>query len=129
MVVLVACVFFARKTLFANRISRRLTWLSTFAIGLSFVSDGLTWLNRGNSRAAGLHAMMLLAACMSMGAVVLLPSLWWAAAILLAAAVTSAAFPVLTAAAVPLATMLTLIIVVAITLRHARRGEHLPADL
>ena len=114
-------IVLARKSLFANRISRQMTWLGLGAMGMSFASDALVWIDHGTSRTAGMHALLILSASIGIGALLLLPGLWIAAAVLLASAVLSAIFPVLTSAMVTIATAGTLIVVIHQTLKHAKK--------
>ncbi|MEI8255398.1 MAG: serine/threonine-protein kinase [Deltaproteobacteria bacterium] len=113
----------ARKSLFANRISRQMTWLGFTALGMSFLSDGTVWLEHGTSRAAGMHTLMVLSATIGVGALLLLPGLWVASGALLVCAFVAALYPLLTSLMVTVATAATLLVVIHQTLKHGKRQE------
>ncbi len=111
----------ARKSLFANRISRQMTWLGLSALTMSFVSDATVWIEHGSSRTAGMHALMVLSSTIGIGALLLLPGLWIASGMLLACAFISAVYPLLTSLMVTVATAATMLVVIHQTLKHGRR--------
>lgn len=114
-------MFLARKSMFANRISRQMTWLGVTALAMSFLSDGTVWIEHGTSRAAGLHALMVLSATIGIGALLLLPGLWFASGLLLVCAFVAALYPLLTSLMVTVATAATLLVVIHQTLKHGRK--------
>ena len=122
-VLLLAGMLVARKKLFANRISRQLTWLAVMAVGLGTASDALVAIEHGNSRTAGLHALMVYGTTVGVGALLLLPGLWLASAMLFAGALLAAWKPILTSGIVTLATFGTLLSVVHQILKHGRRNS------
>lgn len=121
---LAAGVLIGRKTLFRNRVSRRMTWLAVVSLGLTVASDALTWVRGGDSRAAGMYSMLVLGACLSIGSLLLLPGLWPAAVLPLAAAAISGCFPRATVFAVTLAQAVSLLLVLHQILEHAQRERH-----
>ena len=111
----------ARRSLFANRISRQMTWLGLTAVTSSFVSDLLVYVDHGTSRTAGMHTLLVLGACIGVGSILLLPGLWIASVVLFAGAVVSALWPATTSFIVTLATAGTLMVVIHQILKHAKR--------
>ncbi len=116
-------VLVGRKRLFRNRISQRMTWRTILSLALPVVSDVLTWAHGGDSRTAGMYAMLVLAACMSIGSLLLLPGLWLAATLPLVAAIVSAAFPPATVVAVTIAETAVLLVVMRHVLEHGLQSS------
>jgi hypothetical protein len=128
MLALAAGMLFGRRKLFANRISRQLTWLAALAVSLGSLSDVLVAVAHGDSRTAGLHALFVYGATVAVGALTVLPGLWVASVALFAGAGICAWKPVLTSGIVTFATFCSLVLIVQQILKHARRGPMTTAE-
>jgi hypothetical protein len=120
--ILAVAMVLARKKLFANRISRQLSWLAALVVGLGTVSDAYVAIARGDSRTAGLHALMVYGTTLAVGALTILPGLWFGAVALFIGAGICAWRPVLTSGVVTFATLCSLLLIVQQVLKHGRRN-------